>query len=85
VTGADNLGGKTWTILRAVGEAGKPLKTSEIEDRTGIARQSIAKHIRWNMLYKWLKVEEERRQSNGHWIRYYGLTALGTVKLERIQ
>ena len=79
------LGGKTVAILQAIGEAGKPLKTSEIEDSTGIARQSIAKHIRWNMLHKYLKVIEERRQSNGHWIRYYGLTALGTAKLERIQ
>lgn len=82
MTGADNVSSRTWNILRAIGEAGKPLKTSEIEERTGIARQSIAKHIRWNMLNKWLKVEEEERQSNGHWIRYYSLTPLGFAKLE---
>jgi len=82
VTGYDLLDPKTLAILRAIDEAGRPLKTSEIVEHTELSRQSIAWHIKWRMLYKWLTIVKTERQPNGYGLRFYGITPYGRVRLE---
>ena len=76
------LGVAVYDILRAIGEAHKPVQTSDIARATGMTRQSVAQYIRWRMLHKWVHVIREERQSNGYRVRYYCLTRLGEEKLE---
>ena len=79
----NRLNKKTAAIMQAIQRAGKPLKCSEIADLTGLHYTGVGKHIRWNMLNKWVKVEaEEINPSNCHIIKYYGLTPFGVAKLE---
>jgi len=82
VTGYDLLDPKTLAILRAIDEAGRPLKTSEIGEHTELSRQSIAWHIKWRMLNKWLTVVKTERQPNGYGLRVYGITPYGYARLE---
>jgi len=83
VTGADRLSGKTLSIMQAIDRAGRPLRSSEIAEITGLHYTGVGKYIRWNMLNKWVKVEaEEVNPRNNHTIKYYGLTSHGTAKLE---
>jgi len=75
------LGVAVYDILRAIGEAHRPVQTSDIAKATGMSRQSVAQHINWRMLHKLVKIVSEERQSNGYWVRYYILTQLGEEKL----
>lgn len=82
MTGADHLSSRTLTIMEALHAAGRPMKSSEIEEATGIYRTSVTKHINWNMLNKWIQIAREEPQGNGYTIKYYALNELGAAKVE---
>ena len=76
------LGVAVYDILHAIGEANRPVQTSDIAKATGMSRQSVAQHIKWRMLHNLVKIVSEERQSNGYHVRYYTLTSRGKEKLE---
>jgi len=83
LTGSNWLNWKTQAIVKAIGEAGRPLRNSEIAKLTGIHHTAVGRYITWNMRNVWVHViREETDPRNGHTIKYYGLTPWGAAKLE---
>ena len=83
MTGSNWLNWRTQAIVHAIGEAGRPLRSSEIAELTGMHYTGVGKYITWNMRNVWVQViREETDPRNGHTIKYYGLTPRGAAKLE---
>jgi len=83
LTGSNWMNWRTQAIVKAIGEAGKSLRSSEIAELTGLHYTAVGKYINWNMRNVWVQVtHEETDPRNGHIIRYYGLTPQGAAKLE---
>ena len=77
---------KTMMILKAINDAGRPLRSGEIAEATGLIPTSITRHIDWNMLNVWVEVEAEKKHPrNSRTIKYYGLTPRGNAELGRMQ
>ena len=86
MTGSNWLNWRTQAIVKAIGEAGKPLKSSEIAEITGLPLTAVGRYINWNMANVWVRVmREETDPRNGHTVKYYGLTSRGAAKLEAVQ
>lgn len=85
MTGSNWLNWRTQAIVQAIGEAGRPLRNSEIAELTGIYHTAVGRYINWNMANVWVKVIREEKARNGQTIKYYGLTPRGAAKLEAAQ
>jgi len=78
----NRLNKKTVAIMQAIHRAGKPLKCSEIAERTGIHLSGVGNIIRWRMLNTLVQVDHEEREYPHYSPKYYSLTIRGKAKLE---
>jgi len=86
LTGSNWMNWRTQAIVKAIGEAGKSLRSSEIAELTGMHYTAVGKYINWNMRNVWVQVaHEETNPRNYHIVKYYGLTPRGAAKLEELK
>ena len=80
-----HLAWKGLTIMEALYDAGQPIKSSEVEDATGIHRTGVTKYIKWNLLNKYVEIDHTEPQRNGQTIKFFTLNPRGWALMEERQ